>query len=197
MAVLFINNEVIRESLIGDNTKFDLYVPFLINQANRNAQGTRPKVVGQMSELVKDFQRESVDKSHEDWKRWYLRNKPNAIENATDKVYSMILKFKEAIGKIDKKVVMEWVEDLVLNKTFTGFLFQEAILKEIARKKGYSYRLSTPEEESKGIDGYIGETPVSIKPITYKTKEMIVENIQVKIVYYEKMKTGLKVTYDF
>ena len=65
------------------------------------------------------------------------------------------------------------------------------------KRKGLPYRSSTPEEESEGIDGYIGEMPVSIKPITYKTKNMLPENIDVKMIYYEKVKDGIKVEYDF
>jgi hypothetical protein len=102
-----------------------------------------------------------------------------------------------AITVIDKPLVRKWVEDLVLTKTFTGFCFQESILKAIAERKWVKYRRATPEEESRFIDGYIGETPVSIKPITYKTKSMLHENIGVKLIYYEKLKDGIKVEYDF
>jgi len=60
------------------------------------------------------------------------------------------------------------------------------------------YRTATPEEESKGIDGYIGNEPVSIKPTTYKTKNLQ-ENIQAKIIFYEKpeKKNYIIVEYDF
>ena len=36
----------------GDSFDFPKYTTQLINLANQNAQGTRPKVVGQMSELI-------------------------------------------------------------------------------------------------------------------------------------------------
>ncbi len=39
---------------------------------------------------------------------------------------------------------------------------QEAILKAVAAKYQQQYRLATPKE-SKGIDGVIGKTSVSIK----------------------------------
>lgn len=54
--------------------------------------------------------------------------------------------------------------------------------------KKVSYSLSNPQEESKGIDGFIGDIPVSIKPITYKTKNMLNEKIEVKFIFYEKRK---------
>ena len=78
-----------------------------------------------------------------------------------------------------------------------GLCFQESILKKVATLKGMSYRLSTPEEESTGIDGYIGEQPVSIKPSTYKTKMMYGELIEADIVYYDKKKDGINIEFDF
>ena len=56
-----------------------------------------------------------------------------------------------------------------------------------------SYRLASPREESKGIDGFIGDIPISIKPITYKTKNMLNEKIEVKFIFYDKKKDGINV----
>ena len=71
--------------------------------------------------------------------------------------------------------------------------FQEAVLKKIAEKFDADYRLSTPEDESKGIDGYISNIPVSLKPTTYNSKKMLTEKLKGYIVYYEKQKDGLKI----
>ncbi len=53
--------------------------------------------------------------------------------------------------------------------------------------------MSNPGEESKGIDGFIGNIPISIKPDTYKTKKLLRENIDAKIIYYKKTKSGLDI----
>ena len=45
---------------------------------------------------------------------------------------------------------------------------------------------ATSSEESKGIDGYIEDVPVSIKPDTYKTKDALQEKIEAPIIYYKK-----------
>ncbi|MEW6609515.1 MAG: MjaI family restriction endonuclease [bacterium] len=37
-------------------------------------------------------------------------------------------------------------------------------MKRVAETLGKVYRMSDPEEEAKGIDGYIDEVPISIKP---------------------------------
>ena len=103
--------------------------------------------------------------------------------------------FKDALDKIDQGMVEQWVRDLVIVKTFIGLRFQEAILKKGADKKGTSYPLSSPEEEAKGIDGYIGNIPASIKPHTYKVKAALSEHITMKIIYYRKVDGGIEVDY--
>ena len=52
---------------------------------------------------------------------------------------------------------------------------------------------TTPDEESRGIDGYIGGVSVSLKPITYRSKKMLAEEIEAHIIFYEKLKDGLRI----
>ncbi len=182
------NEELIRE-LVGEIKDFPLYTTQLMNLANQNAQGTRPRVVGQLTELIK----ECPEKTYEGWKRWYLTRHPRAIENAAGKIYEMVIKLRDAICGIDKIMVERWAEDLVIEKTFVGLRFQEAILKKVASVKKETYRSATPQEESQGIDGFIGSMPVSIKPDTYKTKDFLPEALQAKIISYRKTKTGLEI----
>ncbi|HHG75080.1 MAG TPA: MjaI family restriction endonuclease [Persephonella sp.] len=180
----------IRKLMELETPEFPKYATQIINLANQNAQATRPRVVGQMSELIKEF----TGKTLQEWEEWYLKKHPEAIDTATQKILGMIDNFREVINQIDEDMIRQWVRDLVIVKTFIGLRFQEAILKKIADKFGTDYRFATPEEESKGVDGYIGNIPVSLKPITYKQKEMLPEEIEVDIVYYEKQKDGLKIT---
>ena len=90
-------------------------------------------------------------------------------------------------------MVHKWVEDLIISKTYNGLYVQEAILSKLAEICEKDYRLATPEEESQGIDGFVGNVPYSIKPDTYKTMGRLSEVIDVKMIYYSKTKTGLKV----
>jgi len=188
-----LKNSQVVQNVTGKQIGFPKYTTQIMNLANQNAQGTRPKVVGQMSELIEQYPKGT----YENWVKWYSERRPKAIDEATEKVYEMVRNLASAITVIDKPLVRKWVEDLVLTKTFVGFCFQESILKAISERKGVKYRRSTPEEESRFIDGYIGEVPVSIKPVTYKTKNMLHENIDVKLIYYEKLKDGIRVEYDF
>ena len=186
---LKIKNEEIRKLLNIKSPEFPKYATQILNLANQNAQATRPKVVGQMSELIKEF----TGKTLEEWEDWYLKKHPDAIQNATEKILEMINNFKDVIDKIDEDMVYQWVRDLVIVKTFLGLKFQEAILRKIAEKFNTVYRLSTPEEESKGIDGYIGNIPVSLKPVTYLSKSMLSEKLEGDVIYYEKEKNGIKI----
>ena len=120
-----------------------------------------------MSELVTESKSQNV----QEWEKWYAKNFPESIDNATDKIWNMILQLKDAIEKIDEEMVRSWAKDLVIAKTFIGMCFQKAVLMKIAEYKNTSYRFSSKQEESKGIDGWIGDIPVSIqkrKPIRQK-----------------------------
>jgi hypothetical protein len=188
-----LSNDDIRRYLDIETPEFPKYTTQLINLANQNAQGTRPRVVGQMSDLIQHF----TGKTREDWEKWYLEHKPDAIRNATERVLQMLNNLRDAIDKIDSKMVERWVSDLVVVKTFMGLRFHEAILKKGAELKGgVGWRLADEAEESKGIDGYIGDVAVSIKPETYRVKSDLREEISGTMVYYRKVKNGLEVDYS-
>lgn len=186
-----ITTKEIRKYLDIETPEFPKYIAPLINLANQYAQGTRPRVVGQMSELIQEFEGKSLS----EWEKWYLKKKPDAIKNATEKILQKLKEFKNSLDEIDQTIVEQWVRDLVIVKTFVGLRFQEAILKKGAEIKGTNYRLAKSDEESKGIDGYIGDIPVSIKPHTYEMKAALPEHIAIKIIYYRKIDNGIEVDY--
>lgn len=188
-----INNEELQELNGVSSPIFPKYTSQLINWANQNAQGTRPRVVGQLSDLFPEYQNYEKEINIETWKSWYLKQYPNAIENATNKIYDQMQNLKEAIKLIDRNMIQVWVEDLVISKTYNGLYVQKAILAKIAEINDTDYRLASPEEESIGIDGYVGNIAYSIKPDTYKTMGRLSETIDVKMIYYTKTKTGLKI----
>lgn len=187
-----IPNTQVQEILSGKKYNYLKYVTQILNLANQNAQGTRAKIVGQMSDLIQQFKGSNL----EEWEKWYLEGYPTAINDATDKVWEMVKLFQENIQKIDRDTVHQWVEELVIVKTFAGLKFQQAILKAVASTYNLHYRLATPDEESKGIDGVIGQMAVSIKPITYKTKLGLNEVIDVPIIFYDKKKSEIVVEFD-
>jgi len=192
MKIIKLTNNEIKKTLEIPSPSFPKYVTLIINLANRFSQGTRPRVVGQLSDLIQEFSGKTI----KEWEQWYLEKYPDAIKDAKEKIMEMVKNIKDAINKIDENMINEWVKDLVIVKTFLGLKFQEAILKKVAEIKGLDYRLSDNVAESKGIDGYIGDIPVSIKPDTYKTQKFLNEEINVRIIYYEKVKNGIVVDYS-
>lgn len=188
-----LKNELIENFNESKSFSFPKYTSQLINWANQNAQGTRPVVVGQMSELFPEFMNSGMEITIENWRKWYTEKYPEAFENATNKIFAQVQNLKNAIPLIDREMVEKWVQDLVINKTFNGMYVQKAILASLAEKRGTTYRLATPEEESIGIDGYVREIPYSVKPDTYKTMGRLSETIDVKMIYYSKTKTNLEI----
>lgn len=188
-----LKNQEINDYNESQKYVFPKYTSQLINWANQNAHGTRPYIVGQMSELFPEFMNNSEEKSIESWQQWYLNKYPDAIDTATAKIYAQVKNLSQAIQLIDEKMVRHWVEDLVIAKTYNGLYVQKAILMHLAKVKKMKYRLATPAEEAKGIDGYVGNTPYSVKSETYKTMKRLSESIEVKMIYYIKTKTGLKI----
>lgn len=187
-----LSNKEIAEELIGEKKEFPKYVKPLLNLANRFAQGTRPKIVGQMTELIK----ECPENTYEGWVKWYKSNYSENLKNATKKVGQMIDQFKIVLDSIDEKIMTKWVEDLTLDKTYIGLKLEKVIIKKIANLAKKNYRFATPQEEARGIDGFIGREAISVKPETYKTKDELIEKIEAKIIYYEKNKKDSSVKID-
>ena len=191
-----IKNEELQVLNGSNSPDFPKYTSQLINWANQNAQGTRPKVVGQLSDLFPEYQAEATDVSLDDWSEWYFKRYPEAVANATEKIFRQVQNLKEAIKLIDEGMVSKWVEDLVITKTYNGLYVQKAILSKIADLNNTAYRLASSEEESLGIDGYVGGIAYSIKPDTYKIMGRLSETIDVKMIYYTKRKTGLDISVE-
>lgn len=183
-----IKKEIVKESLGIPEVLFPKYTTQLINLAGSNAAATRPKVVGQMSELTV----QSKARTLHEWREYYSKTRPDAHKAAADKIEHMIGNLREAMEYIDRNLIERWVDDLLINKTFFGFGAQDVILEHMAKRSGLSLKQANTTDESRGIDGYLGSHPVSVKPATYKQKSLG-ENIPCPIIYYEKTSYGVRV----
>ena len=54
---LKIPNSEVQELLSGKTYSYPKYATQIMNLANQNAQGTRAKIVGQMSDLIQEFEK--------------------------------------------------------------------------------------------------------------------------------------------
>ncbi len=185
-------NDEVAELSNAPHYEFPKYVTQFINLVNSNAGGTRPKVVGQMSELIKQFDGKNI----EEWIEWYTERFPNAVNVATEKVWTMYETMKSTFDAITKDMVENWVKDLIYSKTYCGMKFQTAIISAIANQLDKDWREATPGEEAKGIDGFIGDKPLQIKATTYKLETHLSEVIEAPIVFYDKKKDGINVEYE-
>ena len=79
-----LKNESIEGYNESENYSFPKYTSQLINWANQNAQGTRPRVVGQMSELFPEFVNSTHHVAIEYWKRFYVMKHPEAFEEVSN-----------------------------------------------------------------------------------------------------------------
>lgn len=187
-----ISNSDIEKLSNASQYPFPKYATQIINLLNSNAQGTRPAVVGQMSELIQEFD----GKTLEEWIEWYSSKQPDAVAKATDKIFNMYQLMSEAFAAIDRPMIEAWVKDLVYNKTYCGLKFQSAIIAFLAGQYNKDWRLADVEEEAQGIDGFVGDTPVQIKSATYKLEARLGENIEIPIVYYDKKKDGISIEFE-
>jgi len=170
------------------------YIGSVINLANSFSQATRPRNVGQMSDLIQEYRESTVNPTRDGWKLFYNeREGLDKIDVAADKDWDYIQRIKENLNSLNRDDVYKWLNDLIIDKTFEGLQVQLDVL-EMVSETG-EYRLSTPDEESKGIDGVVDGKYVSVKPHSYKkTIEAGKETIEYDIIYYKKTKKGLVVT---
>ena len=153
--------------------------------------------MGQLTTLFSEYLKATKTPTHEGWGKWYSKKQPAAIALATQKVVAQLENLKATLPVITPEMAEAWVANLIIAKTFKGLCSQTAIIAALAKKKNTTSSPSTPAEEAKGIDGYIGEVPVSVKPITYPAKAMLLpEKIAAEIIYYTEEKTGISVNYE-
>lgn len=176
------------------------YASSVINDANRYSGATRTENVSQVSETIQIFREDRTVPNHSlvEWERWYLAKHPDAITKATNDAWRQFKKMRAELAKVKKEHIEEWERDLIINKTYAGLMIQDAIIKTIAKDLGVESRLSTPEEEGQGIDGYINNVPVQIKSVTYRNEirnEQFAEDIV--IIYYSKDERNADITFEY
>lgn len=177
------------------------YSSSVINSASGYAHATRPDNVGQVSEEIQEFCKDDNYPGHslEDWKNWHIakHESGNGINRAVDEAWEKYKTMLASLQSVTKEDIRLWMEDFVYDKTYNGLMVQSAIIKAIAKELNVNYRLANPEEEKKGIDGFINEKPVQIKSETYKqTGKKHNEATTCPVVYYQKKDKNIIFEYD-
>lgn len=185
------------------------YSPGIFNAINRSGNCTSPKYVGSMKEIVPEF----IDKFYAEknkfpeWTDWadYYENTHSDLYNAgLDRLKEFMNKSMVAMQEIidDPDLIKVWYDKFIFYQNFQGFrsellIYEFLRKKTILGKKPYSIRLSTPEEESKGIDIVItsGVKVYNINVKPKKTYELMhgaahFDNKDLYILLYELDKDG-------
>lgn len=165
----------------------------LINLANHLSKATSRKRLGNPALVIEAF----GGKAFEDWERFYEQKRPGALDTASREIYSAIEKLRTSLDLVDEELVRHWVEESVLKRTYAAWRIQETILKHIAKRQGKPFRQADDSESEAGIDGFIGERPYRVRPVSHYFKGPPEEqDTPVDVVYFEKTKSGLKVYFD-
>jgi len=163
------------------------YVSPLINKVNEWAWATRPVTVGELAtKIFPEFIANKKGHTPTEWKEYYLANHKANYDSALNKLKEKFKDVKATVNNISENDLQAWLDDFLFTKTFNGLYYQDAILKDIAEKTGKELISASPQDESLGIDGYIGGKAYSIKPESYKqTLSSHHEKINATMVYYK------------
>ena len=145
MQFLIKNSKIVQDT-VGDVALFPKYTTQLMNLANQNAQGTRPKVVGQMSEFIVECPK--VD--YEQWVDWYSERMPQAVDEATERVYEMVKNLATAITLIDKALSASDLLRHSRHQTLNGLLLMNILIQYKFKNVPFTYVVVL-------VCGYLGE----------------------------------------
>ena len=139
------------------------YSTQLMNIASQNCKATSPKNVGSMKELWLQMRHAGIRGTLENWTNFYNQQKgQDTLTIAGQKIYDMLIKM--SIHNITIDMAIEYVKEVVYNKTQMGLGGEEMAVQVVADYYNAPYKFSTAEEETAGIDAWIGDYPVQVKP---------------------------------
>jgi len=212
------------KSLLDINATPDVgtYISTFLNQINQWAGGSKPKNVGQVSELIKDFRQKHPTGDLDDWKKFHQdltgeeievlqgkgKNKKPVkahmagIDQGVQDIMSKLTQVKASLNSVKEKDIRKWLENLTYEKTYCGLEAQEMILDKIATDlgNGYTYKLGSLEDERKGIDGFVIDPngkkfALQIKSESYRNKNKQ-EQFKCPIIFYNLSKGGVEFNFD-
>lgn len=139
------------------------YSTQLLNIANQNCKGTDIKLIGSMKELWLEMRGQGIRGTLSNWKKFYLSKKgKKVLKQSSEKVYDMLKKMK--IHWIDEEMCHDYIKEMVFNKTHMGMAGEEMAVEAVAKYFKMKYHFSNAQEEAQGIDAWIGNVPVQVKP---------------------------------
>ena len=174
--------------------KFPTYARPLMVSACGYARATDEKLVGHVSTLIKNIRPNSL----EEWIEKHTELYPNALENASKRLYDKLQDFRSVIESLSMDDVRKWMEEFLYEKTFTGLSIQKAVLEFLSDKYQIEYRESNRIEEGRDIDGWLGTIALSVKPKSHTAIKNLPYRISddIYVVYYQKKVNDVVIAYS-
>jgi hypothetical protein len=167
------------------------YSTQILNIAGQNSRCFDAKKVGSMKESWLEFVKTGQPDTLENWEN-FQRAKigEESLQWSADKLFDMVHN-KMQILWITKEMCRDYIEEVIFNKTHFGMGGESAAIQAASKYFNLPFRFSNAEEESQGIDGWIGEYPVQVKPEdTYKKGHVFnaADTEKTLVLTYEKKK---------
>jgi hypothetical protein len=139
------------------------YVTQLLNVAAQNAKAFDKKIVGSTKDTWLEMRGQNIRGTFENWVSFY-DSKPFSqnLSKQAAKLYEMTQKMQ--LGGMTLEMCDDYIKEVVYNKSHMGMAGEEMALQSVADYYKLPLRFSTAEEESQGIDGWIGDKPAQVKP---------------------------------
>jgi hypothetical protein len=161
-----LTNKDFQDLTQRDRYEFPTYSKPILNIATQNSQATRVKYVGSMKEQFSDFLKRPGEKGVKEWEDYYYDHCDgrNKIEASAQRVLEMINKMPLDRSVFNFDLCRMYIEDLAINKTHYGMSGEYYSVLAVAKYFNLPHRFSNAEEESQGIDAFIGQYPAQVKP---------------------------------
>lgn len=181
-----------RRIAVGQDLDYPRYTTKIINLACHTSQATNRGSVGSIDEILEEFEAKNPDATFEDWVEYYKEqhNGEVKVQRAAKKTHDMVENMREAIELITYEMIREWVEDLIIYKSYMGFDAREVIIPKLGSELQVSSRLASPEEMADGISGYLGDQPICLRSLKHDDGPAMYEDPGVPVVYYEETDSG-------
>ncbi|WP_440769352.1 MjaI family restriction endonuclease [Natronorubrum sp. DTA28] len=189
---LQISKDERRRIAVGQELEYPRYTTKIMNLACHTAQATSRGSVGSLDEILKEFEAEYPDGTFEDWVDYYDEryNGEVKVQRAAKKTHDMVENMREAVDLITYGMVEQWVEDLILYKSYMGFDAREVIIPKLGNELQVGSRLANPEEMAEGISGYLGEQPIALRSAKHDEGPAMYNETDVPVIYYEETNSG-------
>jgi len=152
-----------KEKISPRRREWPRYATQLLNIAGQNSQAFRPKYIGSCKDAWLKMRSDGIKGTLSEWEKYHSDNfGSECLVEAGKKIHDMIVKMN--VGNITEEMCIDYVKEVVYNKTHMGMGGEEVAVRVVADYYGLPYRFSTAEEESQGIDGWAGDYPIQVKP---------------------------------